>query len=113
VALALDSSAGVRPAQMGSPIPLARPPPSMPATKSRHAGMMRAGLAPTSAMSANATRSASPPRADRSSPILAALTTTSTGSPAATPSRMKGRVPVRKPTSPSYRSASCRKVVAT
>jgi hypothetical protein len=74
---------------------------------------MRAGLAPTSAMSANATLSASPPRAARSSPILAALTTTRTGSPAATPSRMKGRVPVRKPTSPSYRSASCRKVVPT
>ena len=74
---------------------------------------MRAGLAPTSAMSAKATRSAAPPRADRSSPILAALTTTSTGSPAATPSRMKGRVPVRKPISPSYRRASCRKVVAT
>src|SRR4029453_14226874 len=107
------SSAGVRAAQMGSPIPRARPLAGwLGATKSRQAEMIRAGLAPTSAMSAKATRSASRPRAERSSPILAALTTTSTGSSAATPRRENGGVPARKSTSPAYSSASCRKVSA-
>jgi hypothetical protein len=96
---------------MGSPIPLAeRRSTSLAAMKSRQAGMIRAGLAPTSAMSAKATRSASAPRAERSSPISVALTTTSTGWSAAIPSRMNGRVPVRKSTSPAYSSASWRKV---
>ena len=59
-----DSSEGLRSAQIGSPIP--RIPPSLPAwspTKRFQAGMMRAGLRPTTSMSAKCTWSARTPSA--------------------------------------------------
>ena len=62
--------------------------------------MMRAGLAPTSAMSAKVTSSASAPSSSRRRAIFAALTTTRIGSPPATASRIQGSVPSRKPAVP-------------
>ena len=57
---------------------------------------MRAGLAPSSAMSANTTQSASSPSHVRSSSIFSAPIATMIGSPAATASRMKGAAPSTK-----------------
>src|SRR2546423_10724909 len=101
------SSAGVRSAQIGSPIPrTGRPEPWWASANSRHAGMIRAGLRPISAMSTNWASRASPLSAPRSSSILAGPTMTRVGCPAATPSRTKGRVPSRKPSGPAYSRAS-------
>ena len=85
------SSVGLRSAQIGSPIPrIGRPEAAFASTNSCQAGMMRAGLAPSSAMSANTTPSASSPRRARSSAIFSAAIATMTGSPAATASRTNG-----------------------
>ena len=78
-----------------------RPWPAWASTNSRHAGMMRAGLVPTSAMSAKVTPSASAPSSSRRRAILAALMTTRIGSPPATASRIHGSVASRNPSSPA------------
>src|ERR1700716_168728 len=70
--------------------------------------MIRAGLLPTSCMSAKRTCSAAPSNASRSRSIFAGLTMASTGSSASNPARMKGSVPARNPSWPEYRSASWR-----
>jgi hypothetical protein len=57
-------------------------------TNACQAAMIRAGFAPTSAMSAKSTRSASSPSASRSRAIFSAFRTTKTGWPASIPSRM-------------------------
>src|SRR5919197_3691491 len=79
------------------------------ATKRCQAGMMRAGFAPTSDMSANTTCAASAPSASRSRSILRAETTTSVGSSASTPARTKLDVSVTNSSSPEYSNASWRK----
>ena len=55
--------------------------------------MIRAGLAPSSAMSANTTCSASSPRRSHSRSIFSAPIATMIGSPAETASRMNGAAP--------------------
>ena len=62
-----------RPAQIGSPTPRTRrPAATLVARKSRQTGMMRAGLAPTSAMSASLTsRQPAEQRPQRSEPLPA------------------------------------------
>ena len=64
--------------------------------KSCQAGMIRAGLAPRSAMSAHATFSASPPRASRRACSRGWGTATITGWSRARPSRMNGTISVHE-----------------
>src|SRR5215203_198260 len=95
------SSESLRSAQIGSPIPrIARPPAPCSSTNSCQAAMMRAGFAPTSAMSAKSARSASSPSASRSRVIFSAARTTETGSPASIPSRMNWSAPRRNSSGP-------------
>ena len=97
--------AGTRPALRCSglrgSVPRFRAPPGRaPARrrKLRHSGMIRAGLAPTVAISANLTPGASSASASRSTSILSGLRTASTRSPASRPSCRKGqRSPPRSP----------------
>ncbi len=92
-------SSGCRVAQIGSPIPrTGRPVPLYRSVKSRQAGMIRAGLWPRSAMSANTTRSASSPSADRSARNRGSATATITGCCRASPSRTNGTSGVQEPT---------------
>ena len=77
-----------------------RPPAPCSSTNSCQAAMMRAGFAPTSAMSAKSTRSASSPSASRSRAIFSAFRTTKTGSPASIPSRMNWSIPRRNSSGP-------------
>src|SRR6202165_2043087 len=77
------------------------PSPTWEFTKSRQAGMMRAGLAPTSVISANSTFPALRPRVVRNRPIFLALTTTRVGSPAVMPSRIKLAVLARNSSCPA------------
>ena len=95
------TSGSLRSAQTASPIArMRRPPFAFRVTKSSKAGIMSAGFRPSSCISAKVT--ASEPASSRlsMSPIFSGLTATITGSPAATPSRMNGRVRSRKEPSP-------------
>ena len=99
-------SAGRRVAQIGSPIPrTGRPGPLYRSVKSRQAGMISAGLCPRSAMSANTTRSASSPSADRSARNRGSATATITGSCRASPSRTNGTTASRNPPVPGVQHA--------
>jgi aconitase B len=71
------------------------------AMNSSHAGMISAGLRPRSCMSAKVTAPAAPSSRLLRSSIFSGLSATSTGSPAPTPSRMNGRAPARKESSPA------------
>ena len=99
---AAPHAAGIRRARSGSARDGSAPrsrtaalPRRCPATNACQTAMMRAGLSPTSAMSAKVTCSASAPSCWRSRSIFAALTTTRTGSPALTARRMNDSVPER------------------